>query len=274
MFACAPYRSNMRCAKNLLPDVVPAPAAQALRARLPAAADGRKGGQTAEQQVARMVLLPLPLLLGCLPVKQSLWRQGLGAYVMSCCSFLRGRGAASFGTRQHGPLRSSGSGGSGSSSPQRLPLDQHTTAAGGMAHHHPMPGWLPALAVAEGVAFLLIALGSSVLLLIPRQVAPAVGWVLAYEWTALPFVVLFSVFLHRCYGRGRTSAGGGSTASRHISHAVSTPTLPSAPGGAAAAAAGAAAGSGAGRPWGVSLALFALMLSSLKMIPWWADILG
>ena len=256
--------------------MAPTPAVQALRARLPPAANGRKGGRTAEQHVARMVLLPLPLLLGFLLIKQCLWGQGLGAYVQSHRSFLRGSAATSFGPRQHGPLRSGGSGGSGSNSPQRLPLDQQSAAAGGMANHYPVPGWLLALAAANGVAFVLIALGSCVLLLIPRQVAPAVGWLLAYEWTALLLVVLFAVFLHRCYGRGRTSASasGGSTVSKHIAHAVSTPALPSAATGAAGAAAGAAAGIGGGRPWGVSLALFALTLSSLGMIPWWADILG
>lgn len=70
------------------------------------------------------------------------------------------------------------------------------------------------------------------------------GWVLAYEYTAVAFVVLYASFLHACHWRGR---GGGPTA---------------------------AGASGLRRPWGASLALFGTILWSLGLVPWWPNLLG
>lgn len=76
-------------------------------------------------------------------------------------------------------------------------------------------------------------------------VVPRVGWWLAYEYTCVATVVLYSTFLQACHWWGR---GGG-------------PAAPPAAGGQL-------------RPWASSAALFATVLASLGLVPWWADLLG
>ena len=70
------------------------------------------------------------------------------------------------------------------------------------------------------------------------------GWLLAYECTAVGLVALYSTFLHACQWHGRDG----------------TTAAPSA--------------NGLRRPWGASIVLFATILFSLGLVPWWPDILG
>ena len=70
------------------------------------------------------------------------------------------------------------------------------------------------------------------------------GWVLAYECTAVGLVALYSVFLHACHWRGRDGTAAAPTAN------------------------------GLRRPWGASIVLFATILFSLGLVPWWPVVLG
>jgi hypothetical protein len=74
------------------------------------------------------------------------------------------------------------------------------------------------------------------------QVSPAVGVALIYEWTALAIVLLYSLFLRACYRHGLRLGGG--------------------------------SGGWAVQPWRYSWTLLAVILGSLGMVPWWADLLG
>ncbi|KAL4854448.1 Inositol phosphorylceramide glucuronosyltransferase 1 [Chlorella vulgaris] len=229
---------------------------QALRSRLPPAADGRSGGNTAQQQLAALVLVPLPLLLvAALLAQQRVWQQWLGAAVGSAGSRVY-RAAGAAGTRVRGltPSRSRGAinggsgSGSGSSSPQTSCRGnlQHLLlgeppAAGAAAAAAATPAWLPAAAGVAGMGSVLVALTWTVSI-IPRQVSPAVGVTLIYEWTALAIVLLYSLFLRACYRHGLRLGGG--------------------------------SGGWAVQPWRYSWTLLAVILGSLGMVPWWADLLG
>jgi hypothetical protein len=235
--------------------------AQALRARLPKDAAGRAGGRSA-QQAAAAALLPAPLLLAALAARRRLWRAGLGAATRGAALRLkRTAGAAGGRARALLPVRQRSLGapgvGSAASTPRSSPqvplrLDASPARladAGGIALALPAaagPAWLPAAAAAAGVGGTAAALSAS-LALIPRQVAPWLGWTLVYELTALGTTSLFALFLQACHRLGRgpaTAAGGGP------------------PGG------------GAARPWGASAALLGAVVVSLGLVPWWADLLA
>lgn len=92
---------------------------------------------------------------------------------------------------------------------------------------------------------------------------PAIGWVLAYELCSLSIMLFYSLFLQSCYRGGWASSSG-----RGASAAAAGP-LPPSPEMAAPPL-----GGGLARPWGPSLALFAAILGSLGLIPWWTGLLG
>jgi hypothetical protein len=162
---------------------LPPPSPQALRSRLPPAADGRSGGKTAQQQLAALVLVPLPLLLvAALLAQQRVWQQWLGAAVGSAGSRVyRVAGAAGIRVRGLTPSRSRGAinggsgSGSGSSSPQTSCRGnlQHLLLgeppAAGAAAAAATPAWLPAAAGVAGMGSVLLALMWTVSI-IPRQV--------------------------------------------------------------------------------------------------------
>lgn len=82
--------------------------------------------------------------------------------------------------------------------------------------------------------------------------SPAIGWPLAYEWTAVSFLLAFSRFLHLSFLFGRASVGGAGGAG------VEPPLR---------------LALGLARPWGITVALLAAVLATLGLIPWWADLL-
>lgn len=158
---------------------------QALRSRLPAAADGLAGGKTAQQQLAALVLLPLPLVIAALLVRRCLWQRGLGQFARSAGGRLAWAvGAAGTRARALKAFRPRGGGGSGGGSPCGSPqspccraeqqqqllmaLDLPAAAAAALPAAAP-PAWLTAAAAGAGMAAVAVGLGVS-MALIPRQV--------------------------------------------------------------------------------------------------------
>ncbi|PRW56905.1 phosphoglucomutase PGM3 isoform B [Chlorella sorokiniana] len=217
---------------------------QALRARLPPSSEGVAGGQTSHQRLAAVLLLAAPLLLAALLVQRFLWHQGLGLF-LRCC---RCRVQQALAPAQSRHARSGSSGGGGGSSPQgscgSAELQQLLEPVAAVAGIVSVPAWLTAAAACAGVTAVVASLGTATLLLIPRQMVPTVGWVLAYECTAVGLVALYSAFLSACHWHGREG-----TAAAPSAH-------------------------GLRRPWGASILLFATILFSLGLVPWWPAILG
>eukprot|EP00887_Chlorella_sp_A99_P006489 scaffold3.g6489.t1 len=240
---------------------------KALRQRLKPTVDGYMNSEDRRQHLARTLLLALPWLLAAALAKP-LWGAGLGAAVRGWAARLQARLA-----RQRPGAGGSGANGcsSGCACGSRPSLAAESVALlmeGGpfsklsvAAAASSYPSALPSLALAAGSLSLLTALGTAVLVVIPQQVLPGPGWCLAYEWTTLLFVCLYSIFLRACLWHGRR-------------HGAAT---------AAAADSDGAKGKGGGRwlvaggrdrPWAKSGVLFALIVAVLGAIPSWTDILG
>ncbi|KAL2611443.1 hypothetical protein R1flu_023135 [Riccia fluitans] len=90
-------------------------------------------------------------------------------------------------------------------SPSNTSVNQYTGGTGGISGSSRLPTYLGSLSV---VVCFICALGSMVIavLLVPRQVMPWTGMILAYEWTFFLFIVLFGKYLDVLYGLGRSSA--------------------------------------------------------------------
>lgn len=266
---------------------------QALRSRLPPSSEGVAGGQTSHQRLAAMLLFASPLVLAAALVQRYLWRQGLGLF-LHCCR-CRVQQALAPGQPRHsrGGSSSSGSGSSPQGSCGSADLQQLLEPVAAVAGIVSVPAWLTAAAACAGVAAALASLGSATLLLVPRQVCgawgdasepgtlllrgrqsmtlpctaqlrhsspctppgsslspslpqvvPALGWALAYECTAVGLVALYSAFLSACHWHGRDGTTAAATAN------------------------------GLRRPWGASIVLFATILFSLGLVPWWPALLG
>lgn len=215
---------------------------QALRSRLPPSSEGVAGGQTSHQRLAAMLLFAAPLVLAVVLVQRYLWRQGLGLFLHCCRCHVQQ--ALAPGQPRHSRGGSSGSGSSPQGPCGSADLQQLLEPVAAVAGIVSVPAWLTAAAACAGVTAAVTSLGSATLLLIPRQVVPALGWALAYECTAVGLVALYSAFLGACHWHGRDGTTAAATAN------------------------------GLRRPWGASIVLFATTLFSLGLVPWWPALLG
>jgi inositol phosphorylceramide glucuronosyltransferase 1 len=203
---------------------------QELRARLPRTPSGEARGETAWQRAARLLLVPAPWLLAALLLKRR--AGGWGRELSACGRALR-----------PASKRHCGSPNGAASSAQTF-YDMH-------AEPPPMPALPPgfsALAAAAGMASCAAGFAAALGFIVPRQIWPRLGWVMAYEWTALIAACIFSLYLAVCraWGRRRAAAGG---------HRVEV-----------------AFWCGP-QPWGETAARLALAFAALGMAPWWADVL-
>ncbi|KAG6546612.1 hypothetical protein Mapa_011801 [Marchantia paleacea] len=90
-------------------------------------------------------------------------------------------------------------------SPSNPSCGQYVTGTGGTPGNPRLPTYLGSLSV---VMCFICAMGSFAVavLLIPHQVMPWTGMILAYEWTFFLFIILFGKYLDVLYGLGRSSA--------------------------------------------------------------------
>lgn len=99
----------------------------------------------------------------------------------------------------------------------------------GKAHRYPalasfiasFPG---EVTLAVGFCSLVLSFSIPVLILVPRQVAPAFGWILVYEWGLLCFGTIMYHWLLLCYGTGafhqeHSYTGTGNSKCKYISEA-------------------------------------------------------
>lgn len=146
----------------------------ALRDRLPASSDGRLYGSSWRHWFAWRVLTLVPLVIVGLMIRKQ-------CCITSCLTLTE---VFKLRICHH-----------------QMPLSAGTK--------YPPVGFSTA-AIMAGVGSLLLALGVSVRFIVPDQISPYKGWILAYEWTAFLFVLCFSGYLCLCYRWGQRAVEGSS----------------------------------------------------------------
>lgn len=192
---------------------------QELRKRLPPATDGHILGETQGQYLARWVLIPLPWILAAILIRKFLWDEGLGSSV--CWRINRSKWT---------PVANSEGGGS----------------QGGAGRSPPV--WFGAAASGAGVVSLGLAMYITTSYVVPRQIMPVYGWVLAYEWMTLFMCIFYALYLKLCYTWGAKSTGAGMKPGSKPYWCGT-------------------------RPWGETLLQGGSVLLILWLLPWWADLL-
>jgi len=262
---------------------------QSLRAELPVYKVGKNGDLVAvegqSQRTADMSLFLAfsflgPWLLSFLMVRRWCWNQGLKACIrcwMECA------------TRKKNSNTSS----SNKIAARGFSQDHSRFLEPGVAAITPFFGFNAVSALA-GFASLGVALYIAVVVVIPIQIEPIFGWILAYEWITFLTLSIYSIYLGICFKLGQRmqilQTGNGSSRNSAAAHTVST---------AAAAATSVTMKSSSSspslsprylysskkgdgqmafvcgtRPWGHSLIACGALVATLGLLPWWTDLVG
>lgn len=269
---------------------------QSLRAELPVYKLGKDGdlvvvdGQSQKTaNVSAFLVFSFlgPWLLSLLMVRRWCWNQGLKTCIrcwMGCVT----RGKISSTTISNTPAARLFSQDHPRSS---LPL----AGAAAAAATTPFFGF-DAVSALAGVASFGVALYAAVVVVIPIQIEPNFGWVLAYEWIIFLTLSLYASYLGFCFKSGQRmqtlQASGGSSrnnaapstastaavgaTSLMIRNSTSPPSLSprymsvyssKKEDGEVVFVCGR-------RPWGESLVACSVLVATLGLLPWWTDIVG
>ncbi len=214
---------------------------QSLRAELPVYGRGKdgkiiplQGNQQRDTLSASQFFWTFfsPWILSVLMVRRWCWKQGLDACVRCWCG-TRGKGGGKIALG-------------------RLP------AAATIANT-PFFGF-DAVSALAGFASLALSIYISVTFIIPVQIEPVLGWILAYEWISFLSLTVFGSYLGLCYTLG-TSISPSLVSPRAYMSVYSSKKEDG--------EAGPVFSCEGRRPWGESLLATFIFTTTLVLLPWW-----
>jgi inositol phosphorylceramide glucuronosyltransferase 1 len=263
---------------------------QSLRSELPVYKQGKEGGLVVMEEGERSQTMGLPLsafeiftflgpwLLSILMVRRWCWKQGLE----NCLKCWIG----CYGTRGK---QSKTNNSSVILAPRTLssrvsPVTIGTTSSTKPAYSTPFFGF-SALSALAGFASLGSAFYIAVVLIIPIQIEPMLGWILAYEWITFLTLFSFGTYVALCYKLGQRMQGmhGVSPGSPRSTSAVAAIVPSSTPPSLSPRYVSSYSSKKEDgevvfvcgrRPWGESLVVIGVLIATLGLLPWWTDILG
>lgn len=247
---------------------------QQIRLRLPSAADGTTKGATQWDSFVTWVALPLPWLLILMGFRKFWSSQDRSEIVYNSVQLWKRRSHHKV-NGSAGAVNGSTNGTIGTALSQSS-VNSHvrtfwssvkslaTPKFRRPAYNFPLG--FSACAILAGTASVCIGLLSALQWIVPRQIVPWKGWILAYEWTMLFITMLFGAYLWLCYGWGGAAVArssmltvrwstrdGASISPKELKESLFW------------------LGS---RPWGETLIGMLVLVLTLGLVPWWADLLG
>ena len=227
-----------------------------------------------------------PWLLSILMIRRWCWKQGLDRCLkcwFQCCtksaanSISTNTGSSQILNLGNSKFLSSRASHLGGDYQHRRSTCSPLTAAS------PIPFFgFTAVSALAGFVSLGCALYIAVCIIIPVQIEPVFGWILAYEWVTCLTLALYGNYLWLCYTWGQRMQLLQSRDSpvAALSSVVATATAPLSPKHnyfsmfASKKEDGEVMFVCGRRPWGESLVAYGVLLGTLGMLPWWTDLVG